>query len=233
MNVDIVGVGLGPGTLTSDAAAALDRADLLIGSPRLLSEHSSVPATVQATRPDQVLAAIQASGADQICVLMSGDTGFYSGAHGVLSGLLAAGFRLSDRPWPDDGSATADTVRVLPGIASPVLLAARLGIPWEHAALVSAHGRGTSISGAVRHSRYTFVLTGDNMAELADELIAAGFEDLHCLGGSDLGLSAEQIADCRVDQLPHRKWPSLSVLLVENPNQIGRASCRERVCRRV
>ena len=62
-----------------------------------------------------------------IGVLLSGDTGFYSGAKKLAR-------RLEEAPDLYD-------VEVIPGISSVSYLAARLCTSWEDAAIVSLHGR--------------------------------------------------------------------------------------------
>ena len=73
---------------------------------------------VEAARPQEVLQAVlEARGYAALCVVAySGDTGFYSGACGLLP-LLA-----------ENGVAA----RVLPGISSVQLLAARLSLSLIH-----------------------------------------------------------------------------------------------------
>ena len=121
MQVDLIAMGAGGGeTLTAEAAASLTGADWLVGAERLLA---ALPAgctarRTAATRPaavrDALLAARQA-GAVRAGVVLSGDTGFYSGAAGLLPLLQAAEI----------------PARVLPGVSSVQLLAARLGRPWQ------------------------------------------------------------------------------------------------------
>ena len=116
MQVILAAMGGGaPGTMTAECAGALAAAECVVGARRLLA---ALPAgctarRVEAARPQEVLQAVlEARGYASLCVVAySGDTGFYSGACGLLP-LLA-----------ENGVAA----RVLPGISSVQLLAARLG----------------------------------------------------------------------------------------------------------
>ena len=69
-------IGCGCGDLTEDARAAIDRAELLIGSKRLLEAYAADRPQVEAVTADAITAAIRAADAGEIAVLFSGDTGF-------------------------------------------------------------------------------------------------------------------------------------------------------------
>ncbi|MDR1450587.1 MAG: precorrin-6Y C5,15-methyltransferase (decarboxylating) subunit CbiT [Propionibacteriaceae bacterium] len=205
--VDIVGAGLGPKTLTREAADSIAQADLLVGSPRLLAEHACGRAAVAASLPAEAVAAVRRGGAAHTAVLMSGDVGFHSGAAKVWAALR------------DDGGYD---VRLLPGVAAPVLFAARLGVPWENSSLVSCHGLDGGLVSRVRRCRRVFALTGRNVPALAAQLIDAGYGGLAVHFGQNLGLPSESIGETTVERLPERAWPSLTVLLIENPKADAR-----------
>ena len=146
MRVTLVSLGGGlEHTVTAECAAALREAGCIIGARRLL-EHLPQGCTdrrIAAVKPQEVLDAVLAQ--DRGCaVVYSGDAGFYSGARGLLP-------LLAER----DISA-----RVLPGVSSVQLLAARLGLPWQDWALVSAHGTDCDPVAAVSGGRPAFFLTG-------------------------------------------------------------------------
>ena len=116
MLVTLVGLGCGTSaTMTAEGLEALRQADCLLGAGRLLAAvpENCTAKRVEATRPRQILDALLESGAERPCVVYSGDTGFYSGARGLLALLEAEKI----------------AYRVLPGISSVQLLAARLGLP--------------------------------------------------------------------------------------------------------
>ena len=201
--IDIVGVGLGPATLTREASDSIARAGLLVGSPRLIEEHApGGRQAVAASRPEDVVEAVRQSDAEHVAVLMSGDVGFHSGA-AIVFALLSDEDRFE--------------ARLVAGVATPVLFAARLGIPWDDACLVSCHGTGTDLVAPVRRHRHTFALTGGNVPELARTLADAGYGGLTVWAGEDLGLDGERVTQATVDGLPHRPWSSLTVLMIDNP----------------
>jgi precorrin-6Y C5,15-methyltransferase (decarboxylating) len=123
------GVAYGPG------AGALAAAEVVVGSPRQLAE-APLPAGAEAVELrgplDAVLAAVDeraATGA-RVCVLASGDPGFF----GIVRALGA-------RVGPE-------RLAVHPAPSSVSLAFARLGLPWDDAVVVSAHGR--PLAAAVR-----------------------------------------------------------------------------------
>ena len=164
--VTLVGLGASAATLTAEGEKALRAAARIVGARRLLDAlpPDYTAQRVAAARYEDVLAAVLAS-PGPCAALYSGDTGFYSGAAGLLE-------RLAQNGIP---------AKVVPGISSVQLLAARLGRPWQDWKLVSAHGTGCDPVAAVCGGRPVFFLTGGNgtgPADLCARLAEAGLEDL-------------------------------------------------------
>ena len=192
-------IGCGCGDLTEDARAAIERAGLLIGSRRLLEQYGGDRPQIEAVTADAVMAAIRETDAEEIAVLLSGDTGFYSGARLLLP-------RLED----------AD-VRVLPGISSVQLFAARLGRPWQDWLLRSAHGTDCDVLSAVCGGSPVFFLTGGRQspAAICRELRDAGLGFLQVSVGEDLGTARERVTVGSAAELAEWSYSPLAVLLVE------------------
>ncbi|MDO4426423.1 MAG: cobalt-precorrin-7 (C(5))-methyltransferase, partial [Planctomycetia bacterium] len=123
MKVWLIGGGCGPATLTLEAKRAIDGAELLLGSQRLLADCPG-RRTIPAYRPAELMALLEREGPERACVLYSGDTGFYSGALGLLPLLEERNIEYC----------------LLPGISSLQVLSARVGRPWQDWRLCSAHG---------------------------------------------------------------------------------------------
>ena len=125
--VDVVGV-LGGVPYGPDAARALAEADVVVGSPRQLAE-AAVPAGAEPVplrgSLDAVLTLVdeRAAAGDQVCVLASGDPGFFGIARAL--GARVGPERLAVHPAP----------------SSVAVAFAKLGLPWDDAVIVSAHGR--------------------------------------------------------------------------------------------
>ena len=200
--VTLIGMGASADTLTAEAREALGRAELVAGAQRLLD---ALPAgvtaeRVPAVRPADILAAV--AGAQNAAVLYSGDTGFYSGAAGLLARLKEAGI----------------PARVLPGLSSVQMLAAALGRPWQDWNLVSAHGRPCDPVAAVCGGRPAFFLTGtgeSGPAALCAQLAAAGLGTLPVTVGENLGLASRRIFAGTAAGAAGERFGPLAVLLAE------------------
>ena len=200
--VTLIGMGASADTLTAEAREALGRAELVAGAQRLLD---ALPAgvtaeRVPAVRPADVLAVV--AGAQNAAVLYSGDTGFYSGAAGLLARLKEAGI----------------PARVLPGLSSVQMLAAALGRPWQDWNLVSAHGRPCDPVAAVCGGRPAFFLTGtgeSGPAALCAQLTAAGLGTLPVTVGENLGLASRRIFAGTAAGAAGERFGPLAVLLAE------------------
>ena len=204
MQVTIAGTGMNPNTISAEAERAIHEADVLIGAARLLSDYQSegkeTLCSIDAEEILEFLKARAASGLLRAVILVSGDPGFYSAAKKLTEAL------------------SEFSPAVLPGISSLSCFFARLGKSWQDAKLVSCHGRDTDPVAAVRRNKWTFLLTGGNVAGIAEKLTACGFGDLSCTAGEDLGLPSERIREFRVSGLAAAgDFSSLTVLLVENP----------------
>ena len=200
--VTLIGMGASADTLTAEAREALGRAELVAGAQRLLD---ALPAgvtaeRVPAVRPADVLAVV--AGAQNAAVLYSGDTGFYSGAAGLLARLKEAGI----------------PARVLPGLSSVQMLAAALGRPWQDWNLVSAHGRPCDPVAAVCGGQPAFFLTGtgeSGPAALCAQLAAAGLGALPVTVGENLGLASRRIFAGTAAGAAGERFGPLAVLLAE------------------
>ncbi len=197
MKVDLIGCGCG--SLTRDAQEALSGAEFLIGSARLLRAYGEGRPCAEAVTAEAILQAARASGCEKVAVLLSGDSGFYSGAR-LLQPLL-------------EGCET----HVLPGISSVQTLAARLGRPWQGWRLCSAHGTECDVLDAVCGGRPAFFLTGGKTgaAEICRILSEAGLGELRTAVGEELGTENERITEGFAREMAVREFSPLSVLLCQ------------------
>lgn len=201
--VTLIGMGASAATLTQEGYAALRAARRVAGARRLLDAlPPAVTADrVPAVRCADVLAALQ--GAEgPVAALYSGDTGFYSGADGLVELLRRQGI-----PF-----------RVLPGLSSVQLLAARLGRPWQDWRLVSAHGVPCDPVQAVCGGRPVLFLTGTGEGSpraLCARLAAAGLAGLPVTVGENLACPGEKITQGTAGQLAETAFGPLAVLLAE------------------
>lgn len=199
--ITILGVGTGRGQLTEAAIDACRRAELIVGAPRVTEALARFgKKTVAAIAPDAIESAVREATAAHIVVAMSGDTGFFSGAKGILS-------RIGDL-----------NPTVLPGISSLAYFAAKLGIAWDDAAHLSAHGRSCNVAGAVKQHPKVFVLTGGERGvnELLQTLCDYNLSDVRVTVGENLSYPEERITSGTAKELSTQSFSALSLVLIEN-----------------
>ena len=204
MQVNLIGLGSGQKeTRSLEAQRALEQAELVLGAERLLRSLPAVPGQtrIAAARPEEIASCLQKTDAKDPCVVFSGDTGFYSGADGLLRLLREAGIAWS----------------VLPGLSSVQLLSARLGKPWQDWVLRSAHGRPCDPIAALMTGKPAFFLTGGGQtpASLCREIRDAGLGALQAVVGEKLGCPDERLVMQTAEACAGADFAPLSVLLVE------------------
>ena len=204
--VKIVACGLSNKTLTRAGQEALAEASMLIGPKRLVEEFCLPGVKSHIAFQPEVVAPLIEGREENIVLLVSGDAGFYSAAKQYLNY-----FKELD-------------IEVIPGISSLNYFFAKLGRPWEKVELVSCHGKEVNLVEKVRRNPEVFALTGANVGQLLRELDYYGFSDCKVNVGENLGLPDEAVYSGTVRSLMERDYPSLTVLLIENPHASSRLS---------
>ena len=204
MQVTLLGFGGGtPEGATAEAWDAIEDAEILIGAMRLLDAlpENNDQRRFAAVGAEEIAALLTQEAAERACVIFSGDTGFYSGAKTLLPLLRERGF----------------DCRVLPGISSVQLLAARLGRPWQDWTLCSAHGTACDPVAAIMRGKPSFFLTGgaNTPATLCAALTAAGLGEIRVTVGENLAYPEETITETTAAEAAERDFAPLSVLLME------------------
>ena len=202
--IDVIGIGMGGcQTLTVEALEALERADCVIGAPRMLEAVARFGKPGYAEYAPDAIAAIIAGHPEhrRVAVALSGDPGFYSGAKKLLPKLK--GHR----------------VRVLPGIGSVQCLCARLGVSWDDAALLSLHGQGACVVPELRRRGKVFALTEGQrtLHEVCRSLIDAGMGDAVIHVGERLSYPDERVFSGAPAELMDEACAPLAALLIERP----------------
>ena len=179
MNVTVIGCdGRPPGP---EAAAALNAARTVVGAAR---HRHLVPEGTEFIELKQLSAALDAiaAGTGDVAVLASGDPGFF----GIVRALRGRGIT------PD----------VIPAVSSVALAFARLGLDWDDALVLSAHGRDLRqpLAAALAHPKAAILTAPGTAAGLGRQLQDAGktvyaAELLGTPGEKVAPLSAEPPAD--------------------------------------
>ena len=197
-------VGIGPGShdlMTSAARTALEECDAVIGASSVAAMTGTRKPVFSEFLPSGILKVLDENPSlRSFAVVMRGDTGFFSGAK-----------RLADQLSGFD-------VTVIPGVSSVSLLAARLGVSWDDAELISMHGRDQNIAVLTGRNRKMFVLCGgDNTPEaVCARLEKYGFGNVDAAVGENLSYPEEKVTKGKVSELAGMKFDSLSVLYLEN-----------------
>jgi len=204
-------VGIGPGSeaaQTYEVRGVIERADCLIGAQRMLCAVARPGQKLfDAIAPEEI-AQIIASHPEyaSFTVVMSGDTGFFSGTKKLLPLLKNC------------------RVHILPGLSSMSVLCARLGVSYEDAVPVSLHGRVHDIVRDVRSNKKVFALVGGDgaMQALCRRLTDAGLGSVRISVGEQLGYPDERITAGTASSLCQTEFDKLSVALIENdhPDEI-------------
>lgn len=177
-------------TLVVGARRHLDAADLPEGAERIVL--GALPPAL-----DAIEARLARSGRG-VVVLASGDPGFF--------GIVRA---LADRFGPA-------ALHVRPSVPAVAVAFARVGLPWDDAAVVSAHGRDprTAVNVCRAHPK-TAVLTGPGSgpAELGAALAGTGIPRTLVVATA-LGGPGEHVEELSPAEAADRLWPDpVSVVL--------------------
>ncbi|MGN0734330.1 MAG: precorrin-6A reductase [Anaerovoracaceae bacterium] len=205
--ISLIGIGMGNvDGMTKEALEALDEAELVIGSGRMLkpslSRYRNKP-VFDEYNSDKIAAFINENkGYTKIAVLLSGDTGFYSGAKKLIGAL----------------SGEKRHIEVLPGISSLAYFAAKIQKSWDDCVIVSNHGRKASLIPLIRDNEKVFSILGkaDDIMTLAGKLVEYGMNDVTMYIGENLSYDNERILQGRPEQFIGTATEPLAVVMVEN-----------------
>ena len=214
-SISILGIGMGSAdSMTEGVKKLLSRAGLVAGAGRMLDACGLTEGTADGRRvlcawePDLICRAIEESGEAQTAVLMSGDSGFYSGTKKLLQALEAYREQMKGR--------REVTIHVEPGISSLSYFASRLQISWEDAKILSCHGKKENLLAAVAGHRKTFVLTEGQTGEICAELTAGGLGDTLVYEGTNLSGPGETIRKYPAREYCREGKDGLTVLCLIN-----------------
>jgi precorrin-6B C5,15-methyltransferase / cobalt-precorrin-6B C5,C15-methyltransferase len=194
MNVTVIGCdGRPPGP---DATKALAEARTVIGAPRHL-RVVPVPShaeQLELRHLDEALDALNQHPGPTV-VLASGDPGFF----GIVRALRARGI----------------TPYVIPAVSSVADAFARIGLDWDDALVVSAHGRDPrkALAAALAHPKAAILTAPGTAPELARELFAAG---KRVYAVELLGTPHERVTEAPADHLAD---PNILISLDEHEHE--------------
>ena len=194
--ISLVGIGMGAEkTLTLEGKKALNEAELLIGAKRM-TEAVQKPGqmVLHEYRSEKIVEYIREHPKYRtVAIALSGDVGFYSGAKKLINQL--------------DGN-----VEVICGISSVVYFMSKIGLSWDDAKIVSAHGRNCNLISLIRHNPKVFSILGteDGVAVLASRLVYYGMGDVTLYVGENLSYENEKIFHDKAANLTEYRGDALT-----------------------
>ena len=196
----IAGIGVGrEDHLTIAADRAIRGADLLIGARRMLEFGRSLnpnAVCVAEYAPEKVAAVLEEHDFQTAVILMSGDTGFFSGTYGV-------------------NRALGGRAEVLCGISSLSYFASKTGVPYSESSLMSLHGQDADVETAVMsHDRLYSILTGPADIRAVCDAVVRLRGDAVVRVGFDLGAEDEEIFTFPASDMPEIDRQGLYIMCV-------------------
>jgi len=207
--ISLIGFGMGsPGNLTRDAKEAIESADAVFGSKRLLKALDRDGKYEMFRAEDLIPFLEDHREIKKAAVVFSGDTGFFSGAHLMQREL---------KKWK-----TGIDIRIFPGISSFSFLCARLGETYEDACLFSLHGRNADsdinrLADLVRHNAKVFtLLSGPEDVSAIAKRLSELKTDVRMIVGRELASENERIDDLTLEEAEKYEAGGIAVALIYN-----------------
>lgn len=199
----LLGIGMGsPKTLTQEGQEAVRNADLIVGAKRMVDAVRLSGQDVFYEYRSKEIAEYLIAHPEytKVVVALSGDVGFYSGAK-----------KLAELLGPD--------TEMICGISSVVYFMSKIGLSWDDAKIVSAHGKTCNLISLIRTNRKVFAIlgTGDGVRKLAEKLIFYGMGDVILHVGENLSYDNEKILAKPARELVSYEGDPLSVVCAYNP----------------
>jgi precorrin-6Y C5,15-methyltransferase (decarboxylating) len=209
--IAIVGF-LGTESFGRAAHAAVRAADVVMGTSRLLD---ALPTDVGGKRIELggalaetlELAAERRALGERVCLLASGDPGFF----GIV--------RVASARFGADG------LEVHPAPSSVAVAFARAGVHWDDAVVVSAHGRplAAAVEVVLPQPKVAVLTSPDQPPEaLGRALLAAGCGPRRVTVCARLGHDDEAVTRTDLEGLAGGSYPPLAVVLLEAPGSLDR-----------
>ena len=203
MKVYIVGTGMeGRKTLTEEAKAIIENAEVLIGARRMVEPFMGMNKQFFISwKSEEISDYLCGKSFTSVAILVSGDCGFYSGTEKLLKVL------------------SNHETEVIASVSSPAYLCSKIGKPWQDMRFVSLHGTEGNIVRNVCRNKYCFFLLGGNTnpADVCRVLCQYGRGDIKVFIGENLGYENEKITEGRAEDLVSEAFSELSVIITENP----------------
>lgn len=204
--------GAGPGALsdyTGRAVNAVREADIVLTSDRLSESLKELNQDVRVLGVMDTVHFINehANQDFTVCVLASGDTGFYSIASTIAKRIDPA-----------------VELEFISGIGSLSYFAAKVKMGYENMKLCSLHGKEKSVIPYVCYNEKVFALTGGSIRahDIATSLLNAGLSNVTLYIGEKLSMEGERIVRGTPAEVADLIFDDLTVMIIENKDYVNR-----------
>ncbi|ACL75638.1 bifunctional cobalt-precorrin-7 (C(5))-methyltransferase/cobalt-precorrin-6B (C(15))-methyltransferase [Ruminiclostridium cellulolyticum] len=201
----IIGAGTGSEDfLTQRALKLMEICDVIYSTSHRFLSDSRIKVTECSVT--EIPKLIEASQDQNIALLVSGDTGFFS-----ITGSLSE--KLENKV----------DIEVVCGISSLQYFCSKTGNSYENIKVVSLHGRERNILGLISYNPKVFVLTGgENKAHsICKSLSEHGLTEVKAIVGENLSMPEERIVRGTVKELAGYTFGNLAVMLLVNQNYVN------------
>lgn len=223
-------VGIGPGSMeyvNAKARKLISDADIIVaGSDRMLElsdeirkeeknckEYTSFKSYKTIDIINFIKEKFENSQDSSAVVLMSGDTGFYSGTQSLYKHIEAMAKNSENILHKVD-------MQIVPSISSISYLASRYNISWHDMKIVSLHGRTGHLAHELKTNKKVFVISSGGMetSDIISELIDKGFEDCDIYIGENMSYPEEVLSHGKVADFKEHKFLELCSMIIINQN---------------
>jgi precorrin-6A reductase len=223
-------VGIGPGSMeyvNAKARKLISDADIIVaGSDRMLElsdeirkeeknckEYTSFKSYKTIDIINFIKEKFENSQDSSAVVLMSGDTGFYSGTQSLYKHIEAMAKNSENILHKVD-------MQIVPSISSISYLASRYNISWHDMKIVSLHGRTGHLAHELKINKKVFVISSGGMetSDIISELIDKGFEDCDIYIGENMSYPEEVLSHGKVADFKEHKFLELCSMIIINQN---------------
>ncbi|MDE7248339.1 MAG: precorrin-6A reductase, partial [Lachnospiraceae bacterium] len=219
MRIILAGIGMGSESgMTGEVREAIKEADILLGAERMLSRYQPKIEKHPYYQAEQILPYLEElqektvlSEDRNVVILMSGDSGFYSGCKRLYEAL----------DMEIRGGRLKASLHVMPGISSISYLAACIGESYQDASIYSMHGKELrNLARKIKNSPKIFLLTSGvkDVNRLGELLMEADLTECEVITGYQLSYEEQQIEKHTPSECSRLREEGLYTCFVKNPN---------------
>ena len=220
VNISIVGLGMGSiDSLTIESAKKIENASFIIGAKRMLEicpgMASKEVKTYISYKPTDILDYIyeKAGEEDKIVLVMSGDTGFYSGSIKLKKEFE----EYTKKGYFEENS----KLEICAGISSFSYMCAKFGIDYTDMKILSVHGRDENLNelfDSIKFNKKTFALSsGDRQInDILAHLVENELGEVEVLVAENMSSKNERYFRNKASELVNEKFDKISSLIFIN-----------------